>query len=95
MRHLGLTNHAIDVVLINQSKCKISDNLETGPNYLDISPIGSRLTTIASVVHAKDVKMNVSHNEIRCPTTFKLKQMFASSWWRKIEKEWDKIISTN
>ena len=30
--HLGLTNHARDVVLINQSKCNLNDNLETAPN---------------------------------------------------------------
>ena len=31
-RHVGLTNHARDDVLINQSEGKLSDNLETGPN---------------------------------------------------------------
>ena len=32
VRHLGLTNLARDDVLINQSKSKISNNLETVPN---------------------------------------------------------------
>ena len=30
--YVGLTNHATDVVLINQWKCKLNDNLETVPN---------------------------------------------------------------
>ena len=33
-RHLGFTNHAGDVVLINQSKRKLNDNLETAPNVI-------------------------------------------------------------
>ena len=31
-RHLGLTNHDTGVVLMNQSKCKLNDHLETAPN---------------------------------------------------------------
>ena len=35
-RHVGLTNHARDDVLINQLKGKLNDNLETGP-YMQIA----------------------------------------------------------
>ena len=36
VRHIELTNHARDVVLINQSKCKLNDDLETAPKISHI-----------------------------------------------------------
>jgi len=49
-RHVGLTNHARGVVLINQSKCKISDNLETAPYMYDISSKVYMFRNLSSLV---------------------------------------------
>ena len=59
-------------------------------------PIRSTSTTFAPVVHKRDAKMNVSHNEVRCRITIKVKsQSFIASRWREIKKKGTKIIWTN
>ena len=57
------------------------------------SPIRSTSMTFAPVVHKRDAKMNVSHNEVRCRITIKVKsQSFAGSRWRKIGKKGTKLF---
>ena len=57
------------------------------------SPIRSTSMTFAPVVHKRDAKMNVFHNEVRCRITIKVKsQSFAGSRWRKIGKKGTKLF---
>ena len=49
--------------------------------------------TFAPVVHKRDAKMNVSHNEVRCRITNKVKsQLFAAFRWREIKKKGTKLF---
>ena len=57
------------------------------------SPIRSTSMTFAPVVHKRHAKMNVSHNEVRCRITIKVKsQLFAASRWREIKKKGTKLF---
>ena len=49
VRHLGLTNHARDVVLINQWKRKLNDNLETGPYGVKKGVISAAKWTFSNI----------------------------------------------
>ena len=49
--------------------------------------------TFGPVVHKSDAKMNVSHNEVRCWITIKVKsQSLVAFRWRKFRKKGTKLF---